>query len=318
LGVKKRANILQIKDIKWLFSWPYSVPPRKCRYSTLIRRWSLFPEFFQILYPPSSYHLTIREIQHPNINRKTNKSRYLSYIASRDNNKIKFDPCLSWQRYWKAIHGLRTFRSLLPSFVNWPPVFQHRPPSLLSRQPSWLLSLGFLHNHPGDESTSKVPKLIICLYFSHHLFVEFSHFGQQAFHHFFRHWFHFCKMVMQLPNAVFSPANQSNPTSYTNCHEYDCDYRQILVWGSRLLDTWLYFTIHYHTHSVHSHVFTSRCSVVTSNADVPFPLSSLTVLMPQLPASHSNSSQRPNLSSSLSHWLTNSITNRLIQPNWLT
>jgi hypothetical protein len=80
---------------------------------------------------------------------------------------------------------------------------------------------------------------------------------------------------------------------------------------------WLHFTIHYYTHThscVHSHVFTSRCSVAAFNngrshfsmfPDYP---------RPQLLASHSNSSQRLNLSISL----TNSVTHQPTQISWLT
>jgi hypothetical protein len=67
--------------------------------------------------------------------------------------------------------------------------------------------------------------------------------------------------------------------------------------------------------SVYSHVFTSRCSVTTSNSG-----RSPSSLLPnylrfQLQASHSNSSQRLNLSTSLTNSLTNSATH---QPAQLT
>jgi hypothetical protein len=69
---------------------------------------------------------------------------------------------------------------------------------------------------------------------------------------------------------------------------------------------------HYYT-SVHSHFFTSRCLVAVSNGG----LSPTSVFpngpRPQLPASHSNSSQRLNQSSSIS--LANSRPNSL-NPNW--
>jgi hypothetical protein len=142
--------------------------------------------------------------------------------------------------------------------------------------------------------------LIIRLPFSH-----FSHFGQQAFHYLFRHWFHFCNMTIQLCIAVISPAIQSNTTSDTivtsmsvTIDRFWIDDRIYWALIQRLTTLWSSFL---HTHaSVHSHVFTSRCSVMASNTDVPLPLGSPTVPVPQLPASHRRSSQRLNLSSSLS------------------
>jgi hypothetical protein len=78
----------------------------------------------------------------------------------------------------------------------------------------------------------------------------------------------------------------------------------------RARDYILQFTVTYtHTHtSVHSQVFTSRCSVAASNGGLS--LSSRFPNYPwlQLPGSHSNSSQILSLSSSLTHWLTNSVT----------
>jgi hypothetical protein len=75
-----------------------------------------------------------------------------------------------------------------------------------------------------------------------------------------------------------------------------------LFWYNSLL------LIHTHTHthiSVYSHVFTSRCLVGASNSGHPPSSGFPNCPRPQLPASHSNSSQQ--LSPSCS--LTNSITN---------
>jgi hypothetical protein len=92
---------------------------------------------------------------------------------------------------------------------------------------------------------------------------------------------------------------------------------------------WLHFTVHYYTHththtSVHSHIFTSRCSVATSNGGRS-PCSGFPHYpRPQLPVSHSNSSQRLNLSSSLINSVTHQptdcntvrITLQLAVANW--
>jgi hypothetical protein len=68
---------------------------------------------------------------------------------------------------------------------------------------------------------------------------------------------------------------------------------------------WLHFTIHYHTHtSVHSRVFTNPCLVVEASNGRRSPSSEFpNYPWPQLLASHSNSSQWLNLSSSLTDWL---------------
>jgi hypothetical protein len=75
----------------------------------------------------------------------------------------------------------------------------------------------------------------------------------------------------------------------------------------------LKFTITY-TLYVHSYIFTSRCSVAVSNGGYSpssrFPNCS----RPQLPASHTNSPQRLNLSS----WLTLSLINQLILTHLLS
>jgi hypothetical protein len=93
------------------------------------------------------------------------------------------------------------------------------------------------------------------------------------------------------------------------------------------IDDWIYWTLWYSTWttlynsllpteaSVHSHVFTSCCSVAASNGGRSPSSGSQNYSRPQLPASHSNSSWELNLSSSLTHWLTNSVTHLLTQLN---
>jgi hypothetical protein len=85
---------------------------------------------------------------------------------------------------------------------------------------------------------------------------------------------------------------------------------------------WLNFTIHYYTHththtSMHNQVFTSRCSVAALNGGGSAFCGFQKCPRPQLPAYHSNSSQWPNLSSSLidslTDWLTQLLTNQLNQ-----
>jgi hypothetical protein len=80
-----------------------------------------------------------------------------------------------------------------------------------------------------------------------------------------------------------------------------------------LFDYTLPFTIpHTHTYtSVHSHVFISRFSVAASKRRT-FPFLWIRKCpLPQLPASNSNSSQRLNLSSSITDSLSQSLTNKL-------
>jgi hypothetical protein len=75
---------------------------------------------------------------------------------------------------------------------------------------------------------------------------------------------------------------------------------------------YLPFIFHYYIHtSVHSHVFTSRCLVADSNGGRSRHLGFRTIPVPQLPASHSNSSQGLNPSSPL----TNSLTHQPTQLN---
>jgi hypothetical protein len=79
-----------------------------------------------------------------------------------------------------------------------------------------------------------------------------------------------------------------------------------IYWKLRY-NSWLHFTFHYYIHtSAHSHVFTSRCFVAASKGR-RYPSSGFpNCLRPQLPASHSNSSQRLNSSS----YITNSLTHQ--------
>jgi hypothetical protein len=83
------------------------------------------------------------------------------------------------------------------------------------------------------------------------------------------------------------------------------------------------YTFHYryYTHiSVHSQVFTSRCSIAASNGGRSLFSKFPNYLRPQLPASQGNSSQRLNLSSSLTYWFINSVTHQQTnstQLNWL-
>jgi hypothetical protein len=80
---------------------------------------------------------------------------------------------------------------------------------------------------------------------------------------------------------------------------------------------WLHFTVH---SSVHSQCFTSRRLVAASNGGRFTSSGILNCPRSQLAASHSNSSQRLNLSSSLMNLLTNLSTHRPTnssQLNWL-
>jgi hypothetical protein len=73
---------------------------------------------------------------------------------------------------------------------------------------------------------------------------------------------------------------------------------------------WLYCTIHYWTHtSVHSHVFTGRCSLAASKGRRSASSWFQNYLQPQLLDSHSNSSQLLNLSNYPSNSLTHQPTN---------
>jgi hypothetical protein len=98
------------------------------------------------------------------------------------------------------------------------------------------------------------------------------------------------------------------------CHviDYTRVWIGVSIYCTCSYSAWLHFTVHCHTHtSVHIHVFTVRYLVAASNGrHSPSPLSSRTIRVPQLPASHSNSSQRLNRSCPL----TNSTTTRLIAP----
>jgi hypothetical protein len=95
-----------------------------------------------------------------------------------------------------------------------------------------------------------------------------------------------------------------------------------ILWYSTCLH--LQFTIaHARTHSlslssVYSHVFTSCCPEVSSSGGCSHSSEFPNYPQPQLPASHSNSSQQLNLSSSLTSWLTQSLTNQLNSTDQLT
>jgi hypothetical protein len=82
---------------------------------------------------------------------------------------------------------------------------------------------------------------------------------------------------------------------------------------------WLHFTTHSYTHiqtSVHNRVFTCCCLVVASNGGYSPSSGFPNYPRPQLPASHSYSSQQLNPSSSLSNSITD-FTNSLLT-DWLT
>jgi hypothetical protein len=108
------------------------------------------------------------------------------------------------------------------------------------------------------------------------------------------------------------------PIWIVTCIEWD--YRRGLDWWLGLLDSlisiWLHFTVYCHTlASIHSHVFTSRCSVAASNGGRS-PSSGFTNCpRAQLPTSHSNSLQWLNCSSPLTHYLTNQLNSTHF--NWL-
>jgi hypothetical protein len=75
---------------------------------------------------------------------------------------------------------------------------------------------------------------------------------------------------------------------------------------------WLHITADRYTHTGdHSQVFISRCCVTVSNGGCSPSYAFPNCPRPQPPASNSNSSQRLNLSSSLTDWLTHSLTNKL-------
>jgi hypothetical protein len=120
-------------------------------------------------------------------------------------------------------------------------------------------------------------------------------------------------------NARYSMICHSTITWLT-IHGFRIDDR---IYWTIWYSAWLHFTVHYDTHthiSGHSHVFPNRCLVAVSNGG-RFPSPGLrNCARPQLPESHSNSSQRPNVSSSLTDsltdWLTQSL--KLTQINWLS
>jgi hypothetical protein len=117
-------------------------------------------------------------------------------------------------------------------------------------------------------------------------------------------------------------ASEAHIQTYTHTHMHALTCMRVTIDGfwihNRIYRTnWysvsLHFTLHYyiHTHTnVHSHVFTSRCSVSASNGGRFLSIGYPNYPRTQLPASKSNTSQRLNLSSSLTAWLTQSL-------NWL-
>jgi hypothetical protein len=88
---------------------------------------------------------------------------------------------------------------------------------------------------------------------------------------------------------------------------------ELMIGFTGLFDTardyTLQFTIIYTHTSVHSHVFTSRCSVAASKGGHSPSSRFSNYPRPQLPASNSNSSQWLNLSSSLTNSVTHQPTN---------
>jgi Trk-type K+ transport system membrane component len=92
------------------------------------------------------------------------------------------------------------------------------------------------------------------------------------------------------------------------------------IYGTLWYSAWLRFTIHCLTHtSIHTHAQTHTYTSVHSHvfvavADIPLPLCSQNIPVPQLPASNSNSSQGLNGSSPL----TSSFTNQLAPLHELT
>jgi hypothetical protein len=98
-------------------------------------------------------------------------------------------------------------------------------------------------------------------------------------------------------------------------HVMECDYRRVLDWWSDLLNsliqrvTTLSSSV-LHTHALVFIVFTSRCSVAASNGRRSPSSGFPNCPWPQLPASHSNSSQWPDLSSSPTNSLTDLVTHQ--------
>jgi hypothetical protein len=100
------------------------------------------------------------------------------------------------------------------------------------------------------------------------------------------------------------------------------DYRRVFDWWYDLFDSdiardyTLQFTIYTHARtSVHSHVFTNRFSVASSKGGLSLSSGFPNYLRPQLPDSHSNSSQQLSPSSPLANLLTHQPTDSILL-NW--
>jgi hypothetical protein len=96
-----------------------------------------------------------------------------------------------------------------------------------------------------------------------------------------------------------------------------------ILWCS----VWLHITVYYRTHAhtrarahttVHSYVCISRCSVAASNGGFSPSFGFPYYPVRQLPASHSNSSQRLKLSGPLSNLVTHSLTHSLTNQRLFT
>jgi hypothetical protein len=119
--------------------------------------------------------------------------------------------------------------------------------------------------------------------------------------------------------AIFSPIAHYNEQAHqhdTYCHDFRVTIDEFWIddriYWTLWYSAWLHFTIHRYTHnSIHSYVFISRCSVAAFNGRRSPSSGFPNYPRPQLPASHSNSSQRLNLSSSLIEQLYPSPTNSL-------
>jgi hypothetical protein len=91
----------------------------------------------------------------------------------------------------------------------------------------------------------------------------------------------------------------------TYCHVYDCDYRWVLDWCLDLLESLIQCMAILHSSLLHTHVFTSCCSVVASS-------SGCSCLNYQLFTAMAHNDW-----TSAVLWLANSITRWPTQLNWL-